>query len=171
MTWQYNPSDDPTTQTIDQGVGSVDVTQRSIFIEGLNIVDDFTWQLSATSPDGNASKTTTVDFLARIYWGNDPNTALNEAQVKALPNSKLANSRQGTYAFPSGDQVYKYFAWPSDLGTLDPTTGFIDTQTGFPVAFNPHFNVTVTNAFGLTETYVVYRSYFKLNGAMNIQVT
>jgi hypothetical protein len=51
-------------------------------------------------------------------------------------------------------------------------TTWKDTSTGFDVAMNstPQ-TVSLTNSFGVTQNYYVYRTYNILGGTINVQIS
>ena len=101
-----------------------------------------------------------------------------------MASSLLTSSETDTYSFAAGD--YKYFAWPDSFGSPTASTGFKDTSTNLAVAMadstdNAFFSneqngwyygtVSVTNTYGQTTTYRVYRTKNVLGGSINIQVS
>ena len=64
---------------------------------------------------------------------------------------------------------YKYWAYPTTMGLK---TTWKDVSTGFDVAMNstPQ-TVSITNTFGITQNYYVYRTYNILGGTINVQIS
>jgi hypothetical protein len=110
-------------------------------------------------------RTLTIYWKWRGYYGEDGAGPLIEAQVKALRVSGLQDGYAGTYVFVAGG--YKYFAWPDVFGS---PSSFTDQATGFPVAMQASYTVSITNAFGVTETYNVFRTQNILNSPITIVV-
>lgn len=89
----------------------------------------------------------------RVYWGVNASTSLTEAQIEALVSNGLYTSYARTYTFnASGGGVYLYVAWPTSFGAASQFTvgGLVTTFT--------QSTVSVTNAYGSTTNYYVYRS-------------
>jgi hypothetical protein len=108
-----------------------------------------------------------VDWQWRIYFGEDVNAGpLSEAQIEALRVGNLKANFPGAYVFLTGG--YKYFCYPAVLGLA---SSFIDQGTGFPVAMQAPYTVSVTNAFGQTTNYNVRRTYNVLGGPITIVVS
>ena len=104
---------------------------------------------------------------------------MSAAQVSALSNQGIVAGRAGTYNFGAG--AYKYFAWPTSFGA--PTL-FRDFNTNLAVAMagvaegyttpvGSYYAqvVTITNGFGKTTNYYVFRTKNILGGAISIVVT
>jgi hypothetical protein len=141
--------------------------------------------LSATDSNGGSlSRTYTSYWRWRVYYGTSSSTTLDESGIEGLASSLLTSSETDTYSFAAGD--YKYFAWPDSFGSPTASTGFKDTSTNLAVAMadstdNAFFSneqngwyygtVSVTNTYGQTTTYRVYRTKNVLGGSINIQVS
>lgn len=146
----------------------------------------YSWRAQATDTNSVVfnSGDFTVVWYFRICIGTSANATLTEAQIEALSTQSLNASFSGTYALAAGD--YKYFSWPDSYGSPTAATGFKDTSTGFPVSMadaadNAAYSnvqngwnyalVSVTNTFGVTVNYRVYRSKNLLGGSLNVQIS
>jgi hypothetical protein len=108
-----------------------------------------------------------VNWYWNIFYGEDVNAGpLTEPQVEALRVANLQANYPGGYNFLGGG--YKYFCYPALMGTA---TSFIDPNTGFPVAMQPPYVVSLTNPFGQTTNYNVHRTFNVLGGAITIVVS
>lgn len=109
--------------------------------------------------------TNSLSWLWRVYWGADTNTSLTEAQVEALTSSSLKSGRTGTYTITATGGKYLYVAYPTSFGAAASFT-----VGGFTTTFQQvSSSLSVTNAYGATTTYYVYRSEDLQNGS-GIQV-
>lgn len=141
------------------------------------------WQVSATNTNaGNFNRTLTVNWLWMRYYGTSANATLTESQIEALTNATLTSAVAGNYTFATNN--YKYICYADYLGDINT---IIDTATGFnvPLATSSdnaaysntqgngltYATVSVTNAFGQTTLYRVYRSKNTLSAASTFQVT
>lgn len=126
------------------------------------------FQISATnSLDATFSRSTSVSWLWRIYYGESEDTSLDtEPEVEGLRASLLASSPNRTYTFEGGG--YKWLAHPTAMGLK---TTFTDADTGFPVAMEVPITVGLTNQYGVTTNYYVYRTYNLLGGSIRITVS
>lgn len=97
----------------------------------------------------------------RVYWGADVNTSLTEAQVEALTSSSLKSGRTGTYTITATGGKYLYVCYPASFGAASQFTvnGFVTT---FQLVTS---TLSVTNAYGATTDYRVYRSEDLQNGS------
>lgn len=160
LSWAYNK--DVTEQSINQGIGSLPVGDRSYNVSG-SISSNTTWTLSATDGTTPVNGNTSISFLNKRYWGESSETSLNDAQIIAL-NSELSSSRVQSRTFtPSGE--YVYFAWPTSFGTPTFTVnGLLNTAwTKVTRAF--------VNASGYSASYDIYRSDNLLTGTFVIAVS
>jgi hypothetical protein len=109
----------------------------------------------------------TVDWYWKVYYGESALAGpLTEPQIEALRVPVLKANYPGSYVFLAGG--YKYLAYPSLMGTA---ISFTDPNTGFPVAMQAPYVVSVTNAFGQTTNYNVHRTFNVLGGAITIVVS
>jgi len=103
----------------------------------------------------------------RVFWGQSSSTSLTESEIKALQNNALRSGFAATYSFASGG--YKWLWYPASMGTAST---FTDIGTGFPVAMDSTvYSISVTNSFGVTETYRGHRTLNILGGSINIAVS
>jgi hypothetical protein len=132
---------------------------------------------------GHFNRTFEVDWLFNIYAGNNAAAVLNGAQILALQFKILQGNFNVTFNFPGGD--YKFIATPSYMGDVN---NFIDPATGFNISMADSTNdpayshvtgsglwwyalVNVTNIFGVTIPYRLWRSTNILNGPITIRVS
>lgn len=157
--WSLNK--DATIQTID-GV-AIDTKLRSFIYENLNLKNNKTYTLKVVDEkDASATKTTTISFLNKIYWGvgSKENGFIGE-DIKNLSNSALASGKSVTKDFNVNNQ-YIYFAYPTRFGVGSFSVG------GFGGGFEPAETVSFTNNSGYTENYYVYRSTNLLSGKVTV---
>lgn len=109
-----------------------------------------------------------INWVYRVYWGDNASASLNESQVKALAHNALQPSRAATYAFEASPGQYKYVAYPVEYGLA---AAFIDPTTNFEVPMVGPQVVTITNTYSLAVDYYVYRSFNQLGGALSIRMT
>ena len=133
-----------------------------------------TWQFRISGQNtkpGTFSRLLTYSWYWRAYYGGDSNAGpLSEAQIEALVNSPMMPGYAGTYSFPAtgGAPTYKYICFPTSFGT---PSSFTDSATGFDVPMESPYTVSVTNSFGQTTNYHVYRTTNAMAGAIDIVVS
>lgn len=123
----------------------------------------------------------TVNWLWRRFSGTSSSTTLTETDIESLTSSGLSSTFSGNYSFAAGG--YKYICYPTSFGDI---THIYDTDTNFPIAmatpsddafFSNVANginyglVNVTNSFGQTIGYRVYRTKYILGSTITISVS
>lgn len=172
------------TNAVDLGTGLDDDGSEFLSVMGLiskSAPASHQWRLRGTNTQAQTfDRLFTVNWRWRAFFGTAAAVTLNEAAIEALANNPLASGFAGTYAFIAGD--YKYFAWPDSFGgpssfkdqatqlavaMADATddAAYSNTENGFSYAL-----VSVTNGFGETTNYRVYRTKNVLGGAITIIV-
>lgn len=195
LTFTWNSSNDPNVSP--NSITITDITGGSTIIlngqpsDGIAVpytygspvvrtsTGSYTWQIKGLNTNGasyinNKSKS----WYWRVFWGTSSSTALpDETFVKALLNDPIKSSRVGTYTFAAND--YKYLAIPNEYGV--PTS---ITYNGLPFAladsadgYNDgdgsitYTTVSITNAYGETETYNVFRSKNPIVGVVSMTIS
>lgn len=164
LNWAYNQGNaNPTSQSINQGVGSVAAGLRTAAIAG-PVTANTTYTLSATKGLESDSAQTSVTFGAKRYWGVSPDADLVATGISThlllsslLENfqEEFATTRQTTKSFDcSAGARYVYFLMPASLGTITP-----EIMSGvFPVVLAYTQTFSFTNFSGHTQSYRIYRS-------------
>lgn len=133
----------------------------------LDPVDPFwTIDLSATGSAVPVVDTAslTVSWTRQVYWGVSATDPLTEADIEGLGNNVLSRSKSRTVSVSPVNQ-YFYYCFPQAYGTVTMTSG------GFGVDLEAPYAVFVTNTFGVTSTYSVFRTTFLLTGPFTFVVT
>lgn len=115
-----------------------------------------TWTISVTSPDGDATASTSVTWTQKVFWGAivDPGV-YNSAFIAALSNSNLQVGPSGTFAVNATGGKSTFYATRTAFGV----TAANFTVGAFPFAVSKvAAAVAYTNTNGVTETYDVWRS-------------
>lgn len=111
------------------------------------------------------SKDMTITWKPKIFWGTSPlSTALNSAQIIALPSSptggsKLTDSIQNSFTM-NGNGEYIWFVMPSTFGyAINPDGSSSRILVGgLANSFWDVFTVSFTNSQGYTQNYYAYKS-------------
>lgn len=148
LTWSYNK--DVTSQSFNQGIGSLDVDDRSYNVTGLSLTTNRTWTLSAS--DGTTSPTagTTVSFVPKRYWGVWPDDAPDNSDILTL-SQELSSSRGKSISFDCTGGRYPIYAWPVSFGALSGVTVGGLAFSDYTVS-----TMSFTNAQGYTQDYYVF---------------
>ena len=125
------------------------------------------WRLDVTDEKGASDyATTSIDFYSRVYYGTSSYSSIGEEVIKSF-TGVLRGNKESSIILTADEGEYIYYCHPTSYGLC----GFIDAFTGFPYAFEAPQIVSVTNAFGYTENYYVYRSTYAIKGKAKITVT
>ena len=100
------------------------------------------------SGDDTTSATAAVSFSHRRYWGVSADAAADPTTL----TSELSNSRAKSIQFNCSGGRYFYYAYPKALGNSTWSIGGL-SFTGYT-----RTEQTITNEYGLTVEYYVYRS-------------
>ena len=118
-----------------------------------------TWRVTGKDTKGNSvTDTTAISWRWRSFWANSTSaTYPTPAEIILMAGNKLATSEAGEYTFAAGASNYRYLCYSTDFGLA---TTFKDKATGFAVAMDSASPTTVgvTNDFGVTSNYYVYRT-------------
>lgn len=127
-----------------------------------------TWRISAqNTKDANFSRNFSISWQWRAWWGESALASLSESDVKALRATSLRSGANGDYAMSAGG--YKYWAFPTSFGLK---TTWKDIDTGFDVAMSASpQTISITNDFGITTDYYVYRTFNTLGGSINVRIS
>lgn len=158
LNWAYNrDSDDPNSQTIDNGIGSIATNLRAT-VYNTPFTTNKTFTITAIGDDGNeTSLGTTVYFRNKRYWGAYNAVITTGAQVLAnLSGSEFGTSKavEKTFDASAGTPPnYLYFCYPKSWG-LPSSTKF----GGFTFSDYTVTEISLTNAQGHTEEYYLLRT-------------
>jgi len=145
-------------QEISHGIGEVNLNLRSYTHSGISLSTDTDYRITLRSTDNEiVVLTTTVRFHPKIFWGLasieniDTYTQLNQLQ------SKIDSSKHINTIFNAVDQ-YLYIAHPASYGLgSSKINGFI--YSGWDIR-----SVNITNDYGYSVSYYIYRSIYRYNG-------
>lgn len=128
-----------------QNINGSPVTGNSKQYTG--VTSNQTYTLNVSDGQTSASKSVSVSFANRIYYGA-------AADLTAVTNltSVLSNNAERTITVDAGAGQYIIYAIPARLGDV---TFFV---SGFEGGFEDPMEQTLTNGSGYQETYKVYRS-------------
>ena len=160
--------------TLDGAEVTLSGASGTISLTGLSLTANKTWALKVTEAESpaadepaQASKSATLSFLNRVYWGAKAAPAqIDSAFILGLGNSELSGSRARTKTVTAGAGQYIWFAYPARLGAATFKVGGFDG--GFTLVSD---SFSHTNASGYAEAYRVYRSDNAGLGATTVVVS
>lgn len=165
-------------QNSDSSSSSVTSHTYSVPVQ-LTSYGSYTWTIQGQNTQGAFySASTTRNWWWRVFWGTSSSTAMpTESFIKGLANSQLRSTRVFNYNFAAND--YKYLALPATYGV--PTSiyyqglpfALADAADGYTLGSGniTYTQVSITNSYGITETYNVFRSKNPLVGAVTLVVS
>ena len=116
--------------------------------------------------NGQASKSVTITFLDRIYYGSAPQpTDYDSAFILALSDNKLTDDKKGSYTLNVNSGEYGYLAIPIALGTVDSAN-----IGGFVMSLDNCGVIDFTNAHGYTTPYGIYKTAQRSLGDLTMEV-
>lgn len=157
LSWGLNKT--PTTLTLD-GVNQTLTTNGGTEFSGQNITKDKTYTLRATDERGSTTaKTTSITFLNRIYYG------ASGTFTPSVFGGELASSKSKTFTVTAGEGAYIWYAVPTRFGTCSFKVG------GFEGGFSLVSTESLSNFYGYSEQYYIYRSDNTNLGATTVVVS
>jgi len=172
FTASYVRTPDTATLTDDEGSAAKDVsgtptsfTSNETFTKTTNN-DSVQFTLSATEGSQNDSANTNISWQPRTFYGVDVDGLSSEADIESLANQQLDNNRNITFTVTAGASQHIYYAFPSSYGT--PTFTIGGFEGGFVLQAGA---VSVTNGFGVTQNYDLWKSVNANLGTTTVVVT
>jgi hypothetical protein len=121
--------------------------------------------LSASKGVENDSRGFSVAWQPRVFHGVGPAGLITEADIEGLATQGLQGSRAISFTDAPGASQYIYYAYPASFGA---GTFIVDGwEGGFDLI---SATIPVTNGFGVTQDYRLYRSTQANLGSTNVQV-
>lgn len=125
---------------------------------------DKTYTLKAALNGATKTATSTIKFVAPVYYGVSDSYALENTTVLALTRV-LTTSRSRNFTVTAASGQYILYALPTSLGT--PTFKVGGFEGGFTLAGTFDF----TNSSGHTESYNLYRTVNAGLGSTSVTVS
>lgn len=125
----------------------------------------FTLEAKENAADTPVTRNTTIAWQPRTYWGVGPDGLSSEADIEGLANSALDNNRQRTFTVTAGATEHIYYAYPASYGAATFFVGGF--EGGFVLVSD---SISVTNAFGVTQNYRLYKSINANLGTTTVEV-
>jgi len=154
------PGPSSTGVTLSTTVSSSSLASLSLYrITGVN------------SQAGTFNTTISATWYPRWYYGRSTNTSLNSAQITGLTSTSLTSGVVNSYVTIASDPsntTYIYLVIPN---TLVQPTDLRDSVAGCFGNNIPYSNlgtVTFNNAYGVSQTYNVYRTINIVGGSLNV---
>jgi hypothetical protein len=129
-----------------------------------------TFTLTAGNGIATRVANTIITWVEKNYYGVGAAGQSSAAFIQGLSGSFLATARQTTFISPNAGPSQKiYYAHRTGFGIAAPTNFIVGGFAGGFSATNT--SVSVTNGFGVTDTYVIYESDNLGLGVITVTVT
>ena len=127
--------------------------------------NSITVTLSAQQTEGsNPSTSATRSWWSRLYWGKSTNASLTDPSSLSFGSNTLLQSKSASSTeLNVGEGPGFFYVFIHDSYTITSMT-----LGGFNVAPDSVRTATVTNAYGFSATYKIYRSLEELNDSLLI---
>lgn len=127
--------------------------------------NSITVTLSAQQTEGsNPSTSATRSWWSRLYWGKSTNASLTDPSSLSFGSNELLQSKSASSTeLNVGGGPGFFYVFIHDSYTITSMT-----LGGFNVALDSVRTATVTNAYGFSATYKIYRSLEELNDSLLI---
>ena len=145
------------------------------------VATSHTWRVSGTRTNGTPIlRDVSSSWRWRLFYGATVSASPTASGIQSLSNQTLATTFAGTYNFANGG--YKYIGYPSAFGNV---TLFKDFNTNLSIAMADSSDgytsvqsnglyyklINITNAYGVTTGYKVFRTKNILGGTVSIVVS
>lgn len=163
LSWTLNK--EVTSQSINQGIGDLDISLRKYDISEANLTEDTTYTLTVSDGKNSDKANTSVLFRQKRYWGVSTETSLTNEQILAL-SQEFSTSRNQNRTFDCSGGKYFYFVIPTQY-----CNGIRFKVGGLSFTGMEETPIQLTNASGYVASYNVYRcSNIQTGSAINVEV-
>lgn len=163
LSWTLNKG--ITSQSINQGIGDLDISLRKYDISEANLTEDTTYTLTVSDGKNSDSASTSVLFRQKGYWGVSTETSLTNEQILAL-SQEFSTGRNQNRTFDCSGGKYFYFVIPTQY-----CNGIQFKVGGLSFTGIEETTIQLTNASGYEASYNVYRcSNIQTGSAINVEV-
>lgn len=128
------------------------------------VTGNMNFTLSAKAGDLSAAKTVSVQFKLKKYYGVSSKESLDNSDILALSNT-WAQRQQSNTVFDCTGGKYPFYIIPSNM-----TSGIQFWIGGLRNTDWNEEEILVTNQFGHSESYTVFRMNILQTGILNIEV-
>lgn len=154
IAWTLNK--EPKTQKIKFGSDAEEVLDKVLrkkSYTGKTIKTNTNIVLTVTDErDAVVSRTASITFQPKVYWGKSNKAQLENADILALEGSSLAGGRGRTFTVNAGAGEKIVYVIPTSFGTPTFNVG------GFDGGFKKAQTLEFTNASGCKQSYDVWMS-------------
>nr|WP_052662305.1 phage tail protein [Bacteroides acidifaciens] len=158
LTWDYDR--DITSQSVNGETIAVDIRTKQY----TDVGSDSTYNLSAVYDGQTYTKSTSVEFRLKKYYGVSAHETLTDEEVLAL-NASWAVRVQNSTVFDCTGGKYPYYILPASMAS-----GIQFWMGGLRNSDWTEEVRDITNTYGHTESYTIFRLNSIQTGVLNIEV-
>lgn len=158
LSWSYDR--DIMSQSINKEVMAVDIRSKQYE----NVVADTTYTLSTVCNGQTYTKSTSVEFRLKKYYGVSAHETLTNEEILGLSNL-WAGRAQASTVFDCTGGKYPFYILPASMAS--------DIQFWIGGLRNSDWIEEIrkiTNVYGYTESYIIFRLNSIQTGVLNIEV-
>lgn len=150
LTWEINKK--VLTQSINNGIGSINKDLRAYTVENAHIEDDTTYTITVSDGRNTSSSSTDILFKQYLYWGVSADTSLDNQEI-IIFSKEFETTDTNTVTFDCSGGKYFYIISPKKY-----SDDIIFKINGFYFSDMIETEIELTNASGYTSEYIIYRS-------------
>ena len=163
LNWNFNKP--VTSQSINNGIGSLAANLRTYTHTGQTITTNRTYTLTATDGTNTINPSTTVSFSYKRYWGTSTTPTLTDANILAL-TKEFSSTRVQNRTFNCSGGKYFWIIYPSSFGSAAFKVG------GLSFSDMNLETRTITNEAGASVQLNIYRvNNIQTGSAINVEVS
>lgn len=147
FTWSINKN--PTTQSLNQGVGAIPLTDRAHLFTGPYTTNQ-TFQVTVGDGTTSDSASVSTTFSPKRYWDAWPDDAPDNSEIIGM-QQELAGSRAKAITYNCTGGRFPIYAYPKSFGALSGVT-----VGGLAFSDYALDEMSLTNAQGYTQDYYVF---------------
>jgi hypothetical protein len=117
---------------------------------------------------GTLSSTISAQWRPRWYYGRSTNTSVTGAEMTGFTGNALVNSVVNSYVTFASGTGYLYLCVPDSLAQPTDLRDSVAGCFGTNVPYNTLSDVTITNPYGVSITYKIYRTVNQILGTQNV---
>lgn len=162
LNWAINKA--VKTQNLNNGIGDISAELRTYTIDK-DITTNTTYTLTVNDGKQTTSKSTSITFRQKRYWGVSVDESLTNEQILSM-SSEFATNRQQSRVFDCSGGKYFYFIIPTQF-----CNGISFKVGGLAFSDMQQTTIELTNASNYKASYNVYRvGNIQTGSAINVEV-
>ena len=117
---------------------------------------------------GSFNSTISANWRPRWYYGRSTNTSITGAEMTGFTGNALVSSVVNSYVTFAAGSGYLYLCVPDTLGQPSDLRDSVAGCFGTNIPYNTLSDITITNPYGVSITYKIYRTVNQILGSQNV---